>query len=200
MRIVLIIDLNDTGSEAEALRQALEGFDYFVCVKHIGRPNDFIDILDGNVPIDPDFVIISCHGDNGKIHMSRLADFVYSDNEPRDDFSSAEVERYLKLSQKTIINLGCTTGEEKLAKAFSKNNVYIAPCDYIEGAAAFFHISRVWGRLLPNKIPRKTKLSILAKYDPAVESCSEKTYLHYISNITFYFKSRFVKTNKLKPV
>ena len=144
MRTVLIIDLNDTGSETEALRQTLEGFNYFVCVKHIGRPNDFIDVMEGNAPIDPDFVIISCHGDDGKIHMPRLADFVYSDNEPREDFSSAEVERYLKLSQKTIINLGCTTGEENLAKAFSKNNVYIAPCDYIEGTAALFFTLRLF--------------------------------------------------------
>ncbi len=144
MRTVLIIDLNDTGSEAEALRQALEGFNYFVCVMHIGRPNDFIDILGRNIPIDPDFVIISCHGDDGKIHMPRLADFVYSANELRDDFSSAEVERYLKLSQKTIINLGCTTGEDNLAKAFSKNNAYIAPCDYIEGTAALFFALRLF--------------------------------------------------------
>ena len=138
MQTVLIVDLDDTGSEAEALRQTLEVFNYFVCVMHIGRPNDFIDVLENKAPIDPDFVIISCHGDDGKIHMPKLAEFVYSEGEPRDNFSSKEVGRYLKLSGKTIINLGCTTGVEELGDVFSKNNIYIAPCDYIEGIAALF--------------------------------------------------------------
>lgn len=130
MKTVLIVNLNDTGNEVEALRQVLERFDYFVCVKNIGRPNDFIEVLQNHMPV--------------------LADFVYSDNEPRDDFSSTEIERYLKLSGKTVISLGCTTGCEKLAKAFSKNNVYIAPNGYIEGNAALFFILRLFYEMASN--------------------------------------------------
>ena len=38
---ILIVDFSDTGTEPEALRHALEAFDYDVVVKRIGRPNDF---------------------------------------------------------------------------------------------------------------------------------------------------------------
>lgn len=38
MQAILIVNLNDTGGETEALRQMLERFNYFVCVRNIGRP------------------------------------------------------------------------------------------------------------------------------------------------------------------
>lgn len=147
MQTILIVNLNDTGGETEALRQMLERFNYFVCVRNIGRPNDFIEVLEDKTPINPDFVIISCHGEDGKIHMPVLADFVYTENEPKKDFSSNEIELYLRLSGKTIINLGCATGIGKLAEVFSKNNVYIAPNDYIEANAALFFTIRLFYEL-----------------------------------------------------
>lgn len=45
MENVLLVDLNDTGSEVEAIRQTLEYFGYKVLNYQIGRPNDFINIL-----------------------------------------------------------------------------------------------------------------------------------------------------------
>lgn len=165
MQNVLIVNLLDTGNEAEALRQTLERMNYFVCVKNIGRPNDLIDILEGKTPIDPEFIIISCHGDGGKIHMPVLADFVYLENEPRDDFSSKEISQYLKLSEKTIINLGCTTGCDNTAAAFSKRNIYIAPNGYVEGNAALFFTIRLFYEMTSKQFDINAAFTIARKTD-----------------------------------
>ncbi len=56
-------------------------------------------------------------------------------------------------------------------------------CDDVQGL----------GKATPQQDSRARPNEQFAKFGPAVESCSEKTYLYYILNITFYFKSRFVK-------
>lgn len=142
MQNILIVNISGTGNEAEALRQTLENMNYFVCLKNVGRPRDFTDVLAGKLPFDPDCIIISCHGHDGKIIMPELEDSLYEIDEPMGDFSSEEINRFIDISGKVIINLGCTTGSKALADAFSANNIYIAPRGYIEGnAALFFTIS-----------------------------------------------------------
>ena len=142
MKNILILVIGSTGNEPEALRQALEYFGYFVAVKYIGRPNDLISVLKGDLPFEADCIILSCHGENGEIIMPILGDDVYEPNEPRGNFTASDIEEYIKLKNKLILNLGCTTGKKKLAKAFSKKNTYIASDDYTEGnAALYFAIS-----------------------------------------------------------
>lgn len=142
MKNVLIVVIGNTGSEAEAVRQSLESFGYFVAVKYIGRPNDFVSVLNGDLIFEPDAIILSCHGEEGEILMPLLGENVYEPNEPRGNMSASDIDKYLKLQDKLILNLGCTTGETAIAKAFSKQNTYIAPDDYIEGnAALYFAIS-----------------------------------------------------------
>lgn len=138
MKNVLIIVIGNTGSEAEALRQSLEAFGYFVGIKYIGRPNDFLSVLKGNLIFDPDCLILSCHGDEGEIVMPALGESVYESDEPRGNLSASHIEKYLKLQGKLILNMGCTTGQAAIAKAFAKQNIYIAPNDYIEGSAALY--------------------------------------------------------------
>lgn len=139
---ILILVIDSTGNEPEALRQTLEYLGYFVGIIYIGRPNNLISILKGNLPFDPDCIILSCHGGNGEIIMPVLSADVYEENEPIGNFTALCIDKYLKLKNKLILNLSCTTGEKALAKAFSKNNTYIAPEKYIEGnAALYFTIS-----------------------------------------------------------
>lgn len=138
MKNVIIAVIGNTGSEAEALRQSLEAFGYFVAVKYIGRPNDFVSVLKGELIFDPDCLILSCHGDEGKIIMPLLGENVYEPNEPRGNMSASDIDNYLKLQDKLILSLGCTTGEVAIAEAFAKQNIYIAPNDYIEGSAALY--------------------------------------------------------------
>lgn len=85
---ILIAAFGNTGNEPEAIRQALECFNYFVAIKYIGRPNDFIDILNDNLSFNFDCVILSCHGKDGSIIMPVLADEVYEKDEPKGDFSN----------------------------------------------------------------------------------------------------------------
>lgn len=132
---VLITVFPNAGNEPEALRQILESFDCLVLTQYIGRPNDFISVLGGIKHFDPDVIIISGHGEGGTFIMPVLDNSVYTKNEPKGNFSSAEIREYLKLTGKTIISTCCTTGASDVAAVFSKENVYIAPADYIEGNA-----------------------------------------------------------------
>ena len=74
---ILILVIGSTGNEPEALRQSLEYFGYFVAVKYIGRPNDLISVLKGDLPFETDCIILSCHGENGEMLMPVLGDDVY---------------------------------------------------------------------------------------------------------------------------
>lgn len=44
---ILLVAFGGTGNECEAIRHILVYFNYFVAIKYIGRPNDFIDLLFG---------------------------------------------------------------------------------------------------------------------------------------------------------
>lgn len=151
MKNILILNVCDTGNEAEALRQVLEYMNFFVGIKKIGRPKDFIDSLSGKLPFDPDCVIISCHGEDGKILMPILGESVYFDDEPRGAFSCKEIERCLKMSDKLIVSTGCTTGENDIGAAFSQRNNYIAPSGYIEGDSALFFVIRLFYNFVRGK-------------------------------------------------
>jgi hypothetical protein len=118
IKSILIVAFGNTGSEPEAIRRSLECFDYFVAIKYIGRPNDFIDILNNKLSFNFDCVILSCHGNDCNILMPALADEVYEKDEPKGDFSHSEIVKYNNLRDKLIINLGCTTGYRETAKAF----------------------------------------------------------------------------------
>ena len=149
MKTVLIAAF-DTGNEPEALRQSLEYFGCFVVLKYIGRPADLMDILSGNLPLEPDFLILSCHGESGGLIMPELGEEVYRPDEPRGRFGAVEVTQHLRLSDKVILNLGCTTGQEPLASTFSAHNTYIAPTDYVEGNSALIFAIRFFYELVQN--------------------------------------------------
>lgn len=150
MKNVLIAVIGNTGNEPEAARQALEVFGYTVLTKYIGRPNDLVDVLAGHLPLDPDFIILSCHGEDGEIIMPELDGSVYAKNEPRGNFSAAHVRDHLSLSGKVILNLGCTTGRGALADALSAANIYIAPTDYVDGRSALFFAIRLFYEIAKN--------------------------------------------------
>ena len=150
-KTVLIAVIGSTGSEPEALRQALESFGYLVILKGIGRPKDLTDILEGTYPVDFDYLILSCHGENGAIIMPFLAENIYLLDEHPGNFSGEQIARHLALSGKVIVSSGCTTGGDALCKAFSRANLYIAPIDYVEGNAAVFFVIHLFYELAKGK-------------------------------------------------
>lgn len=152
MKKVLIVAFANAGIEALSLRQTLESFGFSVYMKLIGRPNHFIEILEGNIEYNPDYLILSCHGEKGNIIMPVLAENVYGINEPRENFSESKIRQYLKLADKIIISTGCSTGTNEMVAAFSSHqNIYIAPMDYIEGNSSLFFVISFFYMLSQNK-------------------------------------------------
>lgn len=161
MKTLLIAAFENSGNEPEALRQALESFGWFVITKYIGRPSDLIDTLGGRLPLEPDFLVLSCHGENGGILMPELDESVYREDEPRGSFSAAHVAHHLRLSHKVILNLGCSTGTPPLSDAFALDNTYIAPTGDVEGASALMFAIRFFYELAQNgrSIPDACRLA-----------------------------------------
>lgn len=165
MKKVLIVDCGDVGSEPEVLRQPLENFGYFVAIQRIGRPNDLIALLGGDSVFEPDYVILSCHGVNGELCMPALAESIYEPGEPRGNMAAADINKCLKLKGKVIINTGCMTGTEEMAKAFSKQNIYIAPKDYVEGNAAVYFLISLFYELCKEDVSLKDAFEIAKATD-----------------------------------
>lgn len=151
-KIVLIAAFGSIGNEVEVFRQTLEAFGYLVIVKYIGRPNDFITILEDCFPVKYQYLVLSCHGDDGQFIMPVLGDGIYTPDEPRGNFSDIEIERYLKLKEKIIISSGCTTGMPDISRVFGRENCYIAPKDYIEGNAAILFVIRLFYELIKGEL------------------------------------------------
>lgn len=151
MKTVLIAAFDNAGSEPEALRQALETFGWFVATKYIARPADLMDALGGQLPLEPDFLVLSCHGEKGSILMPVLGESIYRDDEPRGPFAADDVARCLRLSGKVILNLGCSTGLPPLSDVFAQSNTYIAPMDDVAGTSALMFAIRFFYELAQNE-------------------------------------------------
>lgn len=176
MNTVLIAAVDGTGSEPEALRQMLEVFGFFAATKYVARPRDMIDILEDQLPFHADYLIISCHGENGAILMPLLGESIYEADEPKCNFSAEEIARYCKLSGKTILNLGCTTGQGDISGIFSKYNHYIAPTDYVAGNSALCFAVRFFYEIAQNK------RTIHDAYLLAAGTDEETGYFEYFPN------------------
>ena len=138
---VLVVS-SECDGEALAIRDCASVFGALTTFAGIGRPSDFISVLSGQVVPDADIVILCAHGDNGAFLMPELADEVYYDGEPRN-IDAETVSSCLALKEKLIVSTACTTGTGDTARRFSETgNDYVAPCDYIEGSAAFFFTVR----------------------------------------------------------
>lgn len=149
MKKVLILDDCSVGVENYAIRNVLESFGYLVTIYPIGRSQHYFEVLGEKENLDYDYLIIGCHGDNGKIIVPVLGEEVYYSDECRGNLGFEELHGKVTISNKTVICTGCTTGSGALYKAFTNhNNTFIAPSDYIEGKSdllfvvnMFYHLS-----------------------------------------------------------
>ena len=131
---VLIAALEGGNMETVALRSALEYFGATVFVKWVGRPKHFMEVLSGELPCMPDYVIISGHGDENGFIMTELGESIYEPDEPRGNFTPKDVEKYLKIKA-PVLSTCCATGGKDMMAAF-EGCTYIAPADYVEGNSA----------------------------------------------------------------
>ena len=77
MKRVLILNGESTNTENYAIRDVLENFGYMVTMFNIGRPQDYFDALNEKINIDYDYLIIGCHGDDGKIIVPVLGNNIF---------------------------------------------------------------------------------------------------------------------------
>lgn len=141
-----IIVGSDVGNEAEAIRQTAEYFGFQVVIKHLGRPNDLVQTLAGKDRIFNSLKtwIFSVHGEGGQFLLPELDESIYEPDEPRGKLGPAQIRSLAKLKKQTIINTGCTLGNQDMAQAFLSQGAkaYIGANDYVEGNAALLFVHR----------------------------------------------------------
>lgn len=137
----------DSDMETQAVRSALELFGIRVFTYWIGRPSDLMAVLSGEDLYEgTDTILLSFHGDDGRLIMPELGEDVYESDEPRGDFGPDEIRRFAQLSGKTVIANGCTLGDPALAEAFLARgcSIYIGPDDYPDGNDALMFVLRLF--------------------------------------------------------
>ncbi len=165
MKKVLILDDGSVGVESYAIRNVLENFGFLVTMYPIGRPQHYFDIFSEKEKLDYDYLIIGCHGDDGKIIVPILGDEVYYPDECRENLDFEKLQDKVTICDKTIICTGCTTGSGTLYKAFTAhNNTFIAPDDYIEGKSDLLFVIHLFYHL-SNDMSLKNSYALASKID-----------------------------------
>lgn len=165
--VTIAFEPGSTGGSPYMIRQVLESFGVRVIMHDIGRPDDFIDLISGDYYIDSDYIILEFHGDEGKICMPELGEEYYHPDEPRGDFDKGEIEKYFKLKDVFVINLGCTLGRPELALSFIKSGckVYIGARDYVDGISSDMFVIRFFYEMIQNGRSEKEAFEIAKNTD-----------------------------------
>jgi hypothetical protein len=135
-----VIDLIDIeGGFSRALRDGLEVFGVQVNYLRVGQPRHLVAALDGSRRIAP-YVIISCHGDEGRILMEDVAEELARFQPFNGPVGPDQVREHIRLPGSVTLVTGCDTGDPALADAFldAGAGVYIAPRGAPFGYASVF--------------------------------------------------------------
>lgn len=132
-----VLDLQD--GLTRPLRDALEVFGVRVNYLRVGQPRHFVAALDGSRPIAP-YVIVSCHGDEGRILLEEVADELAAFQPFNGAVGPDLVRAHVRLPGSTVIATGCDTGAPALAEAFldAGAGAYVAPDGAPFGYASVF--------------------------------------------------------------
>ncbi|MEX3100862.1 MULTISPECIES: hypothetical protein [unclassified Streptomyces] len=134
------VDLIDIGSGfGQALRAGLEVFGVRVNYLPVGQPRHLVAALNGSRPVAP-YVIVSCHGDEGRILMEDIAEELAGFQPFNGAVGPDRVREHVRLPGSVTLVTGCDTGEPALADAFldAGAGVYIAPRGAPFGYASVF--------------------------------------------------------------
>ncbi|MGC0343656.1 hypothetical protein [Streptomyces sp. SLBN-8D4] len=134
------IDLIDLGGGfARPLRDGLEAFGAQVNYLRVGQPRHLVAALDGTRPIAP-YVILSCHGDEGRILMEDVAEELAGFQPFNGDVGPDRVREHFHLPGSVTLVTGCDTGDPALADAFldAGAGIYVAPRGAPFGYASMF--------------------------------------------------------------
>lgn len=174
---VAIIVGSEVGNEYEAIRQCLEYFGISVRLIKIGRPADFISILNGKQSFQVDHLIFSFHGEKEAFVLPKLHPSVYKKGELRKNFGATQIEQYANFSGEMILTTACGLGSEAISEAFLKKgaSTFIAPRDEIDGNTALLFIIRFYYELINHG---KT---ISEAFEIAHEIDEEAKLMHYFT-------------------
>ncbi|MGW0732516.1 hypothetical protein [Streptomyces sp. NPDC002851] len=104
------IDLIDIeGGFAHPLRDGLEVFGVHVNYLRVGQPRHLVAALDGARPIAP-YVIVSCHGDEGRILMDDVAEELSRFQPFNGAIGPDRVREHFRLPGSVTFVTGCDTG------------------------------------------------------------------------------------------
>ncbi|WP_459547448.1 hypothetical protein [Nocardia sp. X0981] len=123
---------------ARLVRDSLEEFGIRVGYFPIGQSRHVLAALGGDRPIAP-YVIVSCHGSDGRILLPELGGPVAEVQPFLDELEPEHVREYLRIPGSTVICTGCETGDEALAESFLEAGAgaHFAPTGSPDGHAAF---------------------------------------------------------------
>lgn len=150
--VTIVVGPNTLG-EADTIRKVLEAFNVRVIKYHIGKPQDFINLLNGEeYPLKSEFVVLCFHGVKGKFLMPKLRGSIYSEDEPREDFGPSEILEHFELKGVNILTTACSMGYDKIAEAFLEKgaNSYIGAIDDINGDSSLFFTLRFFYEICHN--------------------------------------------------
>ena len=111
-----VVDIT-VGTEAVALRAALEQFDIQVRRFPVGQARHLLTLLSGDEAL-AQHVILCCHGDDGGIVLPELGE-QFEAMQPVHGILTGEALRdRIHLPERVVIATGCQTGNPQLAHAF----------------------------------------------------------------------------------
>ncbi|MFI5782209.1 hypothetical protein [Nocardia sp. NPDC051570] len=143
------VDLLDIGDgSSHSMRGALEEFGVRVNYHPIGQARHVLAALGGVRTVAP-YVIVNCHGDDGRILLPVLGRAIAAEQPFIDRMGPKRVRKHLRLSGNTVISTGCETGKPALAQAFldAGATAYFAPTADPDGHTAFLAVSLLFYEL-----------------------------------------------------
>ena len=149
-RIIALVEIGAVGQEAQAIRNTLEYFGCRVIYIPVGRPLDWIAVLNRKALYkDVQDLIICAHGVDGHLIMPELSEELYKVKEPRGAFTPGMIQEYAHLEGLGIINTACTLGRKKMAEAFLSSGCkyYIGVRKEVEGNAALVFVQNFYYHL-----------------------------------------------------
>ena len=152
---VAIIVGPEVGNEYESLRQTLEYFGAKVMVFHVGRPNDFIQVISGRAlkGLNVSYIVFCFHGIKNEFVMPELHPDSYQKKEIPGNFGWQQIQKFSRFRKEVILTNACTLGTPKMANTLKIANVqaYIAPEKEVDGNAALLFFIRFFYEILDRK-------------------------------------------------
>lgn len=120
------------------MREALEACGIRVNRFRVGQARHLVRAL--STEATADYVVLACHGDEGRILVPELAPEIERFQPFHDGLGPEEIRRFVRLAGSVVIATGCDTGGDELAQAFfgAGAAAYVAPAGAPFGYASLF--------------------------------------------------------------